>query len=304
MSDGPITWDASLAPGQPIVAGGSSYSTTPLITEINGQGGQNQILALINRRTAQVLPALSRFSYLSADGPMLSASQFGALQTRINAIRAAVNVSPYTFTYSPASGQLIYAAHFVELESALFFSGNWSVSNGANRIYLRTDNPYGTVSGAPTSRAMTSGDFFGKNYTHSSGNIKRQRGGMFFAIPSGSGSGGTFTLTFAVGTFIDSLEAFTPACYASSTDDHAFGSGWQANLNTLLTGGTYGSSPQTFAVPGIVIAARAGSDLSLVFGEDAELTDGGFGSAGANAAAQFLIATAGFSATLSADYGF
>ncbi len=154
-------------------------------------------------------------------------------------------------------------------------SGTWATSN-ANRTFVDSGG---------------SADQIGKTTT----STKRRRFGFFFTVPSGIKAAYSGCLNIILSGYTNTAESFNPVVYVSNTDDSAFGTGWWNNLNNGPYTGAYGlSTNQAIAIPGSVIAARAGGKLSIIIGEDKEMLG-----TGATGVARFGHLAA---STLTVDY--
>jgi hypothetical protein len=281
MSDPSVIWSPTLASGVPIKAGGSAFLSPPAMSEVNASSDQNQVVALANRRTSQIDNTLSQFGYVAA-GARPQASLVSNLQTRINLLRGDAGVAPFAFT-PVSSGTRIRAQDWLDLRTALDFTPVPPACSLAGILYAHEkDNvyitnvltPYNNVSGG-----YPNNSWIGKHSTNTSGGGDRWRLMVIFNVPSGASALGSYRFDIALSGWLNQIEAFSPQFFAANSALTG-GSSWWTNRDHDLGSGTYGNSAsQAIAVPGSLVASRAGSTLCIVLGEDAEMSSsGGMGS--------------------------
>src|SRR5262249_35036433 len=109
MRDAAVVFSpATVTDGSTLITAAPALSSIPRIAEINGGSDWNQIIGLVNRRTSQVWPAMSLFSYVSS-GAMPTAALVNSLRTRINVIRNGVGVGNFNFGTALSTGNRIRA---------------------------------------------------------------------------------------------------------------------------------------------------------------------------------------------------
>jgi hypothetical protein len=155
---------------------------------------------------------------------------------------------------------------------------SWTASATRNdRVDFPSYNTYFSDGDAGATGA--SSQIFGKTISEHTGNyqIHRFRLGLPFTMPNLTGLKAAF-LHIAFNTYLNSLESCVPTIYASSTDDSAFGAGWQNNLDHFAGSGIYGlSGDQLIELNVSSIIGRSNAKLSLIIGQDLELGSSGAG---------------------------
>jgi hypothetical protein len=284
--------DGALDTGNPTridVGDASGFSTIPTIAEINASSGLNQIVGLVNRRrrnaNALLGTAFAALPYFTP-GVKITYTDIAALQSGVISARTMDSLEAYTGTWptysagTPISGNLI--AH---LRKSLRISGKYFGTSrytyGLREVfYGRRDLPWGT----PYSETVTPPQSYtaGK-YLRASG-LQRWRMRLLYsqALPEWVVSTeGTAIVHFTPSSYNAALETgWTLDAYLSDSDDHAWtiGSytGWPYNTDTLLASFAYSTlSRQTASVSMSTLAARAGTWLSLVFGNSYEIAGTG-----------------------------
>ena len=286
--------------------GNQTGVTVPTMASINTEADfswWNQAAALSNRRSMQT-GVNEIVSYLSGDE--VPASWLTDIRTKINNWRTQFT-SAYTFTGSPATGTIIKAVHLNELFTAMALtSPNYTVGQSNSKRCKWNDNPYGTFEGGRVQTSATGGFGFNAWYgklnqsgTLNPDRLERIRLGFSFSLSSTTvnalPSTATITLHIGFGNYDMSIESFDPVIYCSATDDNSYASGWEFHNNTHV--GTGDSSIGGYADQNIditpVIGAYTGSHMSLVIGEDAEMTSsGGTGSSTHDAAVFYASGSA------------
>ena len=301
MSDAPITFSPATVLGQHWAYGAGTFSSPPAITEINAADTYAQLVGLYNRRASQLMTYpvyLAAFSRARA-WQGLQTYSIQQLQFQINNLRTALGMSAFSFT-SVLAGTAPKAQTIIDLRSALNFSSGNIATQYSGKRYVRNDNPYGTLVSSSQGAINQAGDWYGK---YAASSIARARMGISFTIPTLSGVKTPANVAIQLGVsggWINALETFTPKCIASGSDDSAYSGTWYNNLNTPLSGGTYGAT-STFVVPGSVFDGARGAHLSVVLGEDAELAGTGVGSSATLKYAAFFNAV---SVSMTYDWGF
>jgi hypothetical protein len=304
---------ATITAGSTVIKAGPALSSIPTIAEINGGSDWNQVIGLVNRRTSQVWPAMSLFSYLG-DGEKPTASLVNALRTRINQIRVGVAQSNFNFGTAVSAGNRIRATEFTALRNSLNFIGTRNIGgSGGMKGWYRNDNPYGTQSGAA---GYTNGPLVGKW----SGNpifnpddrpITRFRTMTNFLQPTQwSANYGAVSLKIQVYAWTNSLENWTFEIWSSATDDSGYPSTDVAYNLDFFEGSIPFGTTGLYTVPLDVsrVAAHHGSRWSVIMGSDKELSNSGAGGTGHDtdrAAAQCSDpVTDGVQCLLVLDWGF
>jgi len=149
--------DGSQDTGLPsrIDAGSSSYSSTPTISEINAGSGINQVIALYNRRQAQMNAIMNGtptpISYLTSNDTRIVALKFTDLYNAIGSLRSTEGFTAYTFpTSEVAAGKIVLGTHLAHARKALAIAG---VQTRTLKKWARDrlESPYGTVNAARSS---------------------------------------------------------------------------------------------------------------------------------------------------------
>lgn len=285
----------------------TDFVVPPTMVNINASSQWNQLIAIANRRASQIfITPPSTVPYVAPD-VRPTASQINAFRTQVNILRRGVGRAAFAFGAAKAVGDKILRQDLIDLRLALDFSGQFViVADVANAfISTRTDNPYGSLV-TQGSGGVLNGLSYGKA-TEAGTQIRRTRFGISFRIFAGIGDGpATVTLHIVLGNqangWTNTLETFTPAFYSSNSDDHLGALGWQNHADNFIASGTYGlTTDQLISVPISRVAARAGSYMSFVIGEDHELTGSGSGGPGL---ALFKIQSPGIQfIELALDYG-
>jgi hypothetical protein len=285
--------DGSLDTGNPTridVGDASGFSTIPTIAEINASSGLNQIVGLVNRRrgnaNALLGTAFAALPYFTP-GAKITYTNIAALQSGVIATRTIdslevypVGLWPAYSTGKPIAGNLI--AHF---RKALRISGKYFGTSrytyGLREVfYGRRDSPWGT----PYSETVSPPQSYmaGKYFLPVGSQQWRMRILYAQALPEWVVSTeGSAIVHFTPSSYNNALEAgWTLDAYLSDSDDHAWtiGSytGWPYNTDTLLASFAYSTlSRQTASVSMSTLAARAGTWLSLVFGNSYEIAGTG-----------------------------
>jgi hypothetical protein len=161
-----------------------------------------------------------------------------------------------------------------------FFPG-FTIAGSAIQLWTEQDNPYGTLisssSFTPTDFVSLGKEAFGGAFPTY---INRWRYGISFTVPSYSGTPNSVKLIFPTYAMGNVLESFLPAIYLSNTDDSAFATGWQNNINNFCGYGVYIDSPstpyyQTISIP--VSLLSPGRKFSFIIGQQYELLGTGAG---------------------------
>ncbi len=300
MSDVPTVWSPStFAANARYAYGLNSFSATPTMAEINASSWLNQIIALVNRRSVQTIIAPTLFSYL--DSTVLSAQLIADLRTRINAIRAAVGQSAYTFTGAASAGGRISAATLNELRTALAFSGQITPTFISKFVSVRLDNPFGTQVSAGNS-SYPGGHAKLGIFPAAGGNTSRARTGSSWQLPAGVDFTNLPTsVVGSWGVFSNGLSAVNFTAYASNTDDSAGAGTWWENLDIVgatVTAGASGTGFISQIVTNAMLQARSEDVLSILTGVTSEIS-------GVNSGESVSIASSvGPIHTLVIDFGF
>ena len=120
--------NGSVDAGSPwrVGAGSSSFSPTPLISEINLSSDFNQVNGLINRRIKRYNTlfgtTVATVPYFSSSN-RVKAADLISMQTAINNIRTAEGLPAFIFTIVPTAALKILGSHLAELRKALRISG-------------------------------------------------------------------------------------------------------------------------------------------------------------------------------------
>jgi hypothetical protein len=253
------------------------------MTQINAMSGINQIVAYTNRKASQLPGAsVSALSYVSSN-TVLTASYLNsvasAINTLVNYIDSGIQLSRLASTPFTADKRL-KASDLTAMQSALYpWVLNFStfVGTGHNKHASEFTNPDSDYPGIFNSWAygISSPYVLGKveGSTLGVGSLHRERAGVYFPL-DGIGTSATAVFGFtALAT--NTSESFSPALYLSSTDDSAFSTGWESNLDTLAGTCSAGNGAQTIAISNSVLASRQNATMSLILGTDVEMSGGG-----------------------------
>jgi hypothetical protein len=227
----------------------------------------------------------------------------------------AVGLTNFSFGSNLASGDKIKAQHLVDLRSAINFSNPFPSTIYSSGGYTYWETQYDPYPGTITTHSnYLSSHGIGKFGTASP--ATRTYGfrlGQFLAIGSQFTTAIKPNVTLGLSllnNWINNNESGRCAVYASSSDDSAFGGSWGLTSGKTLVGyvanGTSGLAniPMVYAS---ILQPRAGSNLSLLVGQEFEMLGSGAAATGTDQDSFTLLQSGGSSPgqlLLSFDFGF
>ncbi len=280
-SDAVVVWSpATVAPGDRILAGYNDFSETPSIVEINASNDYNQVIALINRRSYQ-LNIGDPLDYV-VPGARIPAAALNAYGGRINALRDFLGRAPFDFGSDAAAGDRVRAQHLLDLREGLDFPGGKAIAFTSTTNWQLLDPAYPSRTFSPS---FTSSPTFRYGKTCSAVAMVRKRFLRSYAIPADFTESATarFVTGFKQWSYDD--EEPYASLYLSGTDDSAYSDVAAGdNLDTLIDEAFYLldnlltiRDSYTYLISYAQLAAHAGENMSLILGENYEMTDSGAG---------------------------
>ena len=282
-----ITWAPATILNAHWQRGLNSFSTPPTEAEVNASDSYWQVFAGYNLFASRFLTSPTYLSLVTSGASNApTAACINGLRTAINAMRTTIGASSYSFGSSLVTGWAPKAQVLADLRQSLAFTLDAAYSSGGVWRHQLREHPYNgttTISSTTTASSSPSQKFGKVSIAGGTGDvIDRFRLGMSFPIPNIAGAR-TATLHISLTTWSNSLEAFAPVVYCSSTNDVAGTGTWWNNMNTSspIGTGTYGlSGDQAIALDMSAFMGRSGSTLSLIIGQEWEMLGTGAGSSG------------------------
>lgn len=276
MSDAAVTWNYS---GRIITLGDNTFSSPPTIAEINSCSDWAQLFAVYNRRQTQIY---SSPTLLTLDTSWPIADDINTLRDNINTMRVDYNLAAHVFGTDLSSGEKVRIAHLLALQAALSFHGPVEIScplvpYGVAQYY-RIDRPLSTFE-SETTQIYLDAAYGITNLGPGPGtSYERIKAGISFAIPTPSSTfnssmipslNAQITVPILNGT--NNIMSHDTLIYLSSSDDSAYGSGWQNNTSTLLYNAlpVNGITKAVFSFSAYV--SKIGSHLSFIFANADEI---------------------------------